>query len=304
MKALKSLVKDSLDQATKMSLDKADSVKLTVVESERRITDHVSLVTNSAFEQHIKADLVPKLDSIERLLLANSVCNGNGGNGTRTQSGAGTLQSDLSRASLEHMNQRSPPKQDQPGNEIEVQGEEAEAAVSNEQEIVAAITGSEAVEKLNSMQSQLDALCRVVIDGVEPQQDDAQLDPEMAAKVAAMRERLTSMSESEPEPTTSDKLGELIQMVSTNEQAHAMAAAAAHEFAMQQEQARKSEEEIWKASLNEMLTSQRNGLGRLDTQLVALENSFKNMDAGFQTWAKTHRMSLNVYLSKFFSTAC
>ncbi|KAF9120427.1 hypothetical protein BGW39_011385 [Mortierella sp. 14UC] len=306
MKALKTLVKDSLDHTTKTSLDKVDSVKLAVVESERRITDHVSLVTSSAFEQHIKADVVPKLDSIERLLLANSINNGHGGNGTKARSGTASPQSDLSGASLEHMDQRSPPKQSQPGEKTEVSGEEeAAAAVAEEEgeEVVAAITAPEVVEKLNSMQSQLGALCRVVIDGVEPQQDDAQLDPEMAAKVAAMRERLTSMDESsqpEPEPATPDKLDELIQIVNTNQQTHAMAAAAAHEFALQQEQTRKEEEGVWKTSLNEMLTSQRDGLGGLDAQLVALENAFKNMDAGFQDWTKTHRMSLNVYLKYMY----
>ncbi|KAF9906529.1 hypothetical protein EC991_000536 [Linnemannia zychae] len=302
MKVLKTLVKDSLDQTTKTSLDKVDSVKLTVVESERRITDHVSLVTSSAFEQHLKTDVVPKLDSIERLLLANSTSNGHGVNGAKARSGSASPQSDLSGASLEHMDQRLPSKQGQPGEENELNGEEEGAAVvvAGEEEVVAVITAPEVVERLNAMQSQLGALCRVVIDGVEPPQlDDAQPDPEMTARVAAMRERLTSMSnlsQSEPEPAKPDKLDELIQMVNMNQQTHAIAAVNAHEIAMQQEQTRRAEEEIWRASLNEMLASQRDGLGSLDAQVIALEGAFKNMDAGFQDWTKTHRMSLNVYL--------
>ncbi|KAG0266838.1 hypothetical protein BGZ95_002982, partial [Linnemannia exigua] len=311
MVVLKSLVKESLDQTTKVSLDKVDSVKLSVIESEHRLTAQLS----NSIEQQIKTDVVPKLDSIERLLLANANTNGSNVNGSKkgsARSCAATPQSVHSEGSLEHMDQRSPKlNRGQTGEKTEAEGEAHETAAADaageeeeeeeEEEPADAVTGLQVFEKLVSMEGQLTALCRVVIDGVEPQQDDAQMDPEMAAKVVAMREQLTSMPEpSQPEPATPDKLDELIEIVDRNQKINEMSAVAATDFAVRQEQTRKEEEEIWRGSLKEMLAAHQTGLGSLDTQLFTLESAFRNMDAGFQDWTKTHRMSLNVYLKYMY----
>lgn len=291
MKALKTLVKDSLDQTTKASLDKVDSLKLAVVESEERLTAQVSLAAASAIEQQIKMDVVPKLDSIERLLLVGGV---NGKKGSSIRSGTSSPHSDLSGASLEPFDRSLPPDQ-------EPRDENADAEEEFNENAGTTITTEMAV--LEKLSSQMDALYRVVIDGdtsLSNAQED--LDPEMAARVEAMQEQLLSMSEPEPaeptQPPAPDRIDELLQMVNKNQETLETTAAAATELAVQQEQARKEEDETWRASLKEMMASHQTGLGRLDANLLALENGFKNMDAGFQDWTKTHRMSLNVYLSK------
>ncbi|KAG0378061.1 hypothetical protein BGX24_004822 [Mortierella sp. AD032] len=304
MIALKSLVKESLDQTTKVSLDKVDSVKLAVIESEHRLSAQFS----SSIEQQIKTDVVPKLDLIERLLLANTNTNGYNGNGSKkgsVRSGSTTPQSVHSEGSLEHMDQLSAKlNRGQPGEKTEDEGEVQDAAAAageEEEEAADTVTGLQVFEKLTSMEGQLTALYRVVIDGVEPQQDDAQLDPEMAAKVVAMREQLTSMPEpSQPEPATPEKLDELIEIVNKSLRINEMSAVAATDFSVRQEQTRKEEEETWRNSLEEMLAAHQTGLGGLDTQLLTLESAFRNMDAGFKDWTKTHRMSLNVYLKYMY----
>ncbi|KAF9155428.1 hypothetical protein BG015_009896 [Linnemannia schmuckeri] len=290
MRALKSLVKDSLDQTARVSLDKVDSLKLAVVESEHRLSAQVSLATSSAIEQQIKTDVVPKLDSIERLLLAH---NANERKGSSVRSGSASPRSDLSGASLEHMDRRLSPDQDPTG-------EEAEAENEARERLNATITENKVLEKLSS---QMDALCRVVIDGEAPQ-SNAQEDPEMAARVGAMQEQLLSVSELEPaeptKPPTPDRIDELIQMVNKNQETLETTAVAATELSVRHEQARKEEDEAWKASLREMLTSHQTGLGGLDANLLVLENGFRNMNEGFQDWTKTHRMSLNVYLKYMY----
>ncbi|KAG0061662.1 hypothetical protein BGZ89_011266 [Linnemannia elongata] len=295
MEALKTLVKDSLDQTTKASLDKVDSLKLAVVESEERLTAQVSLAAASAIEQQIKIDVVPKLDSIERLLLVGGV---NGKKGSSIRSGTASPHSDLSGASLEPFDRTLPPDQ-------EARDENADAEEEfNENAGTTTTTEMAVLEKLSS---QMDALYRVVIDGdtsLSNAQED--LDPEMAARVEAMQEQLLSMSEPEPEPAeptqppAPDRIDELLQMVNKNQETLETTAAAATELAVQQEQTRKEEDETWRASLKEMMASHQTGLGRLDVNLLALENGFKNMDAGFQDWTKTHRMSLNVYLKYMY----
>lgn len=291
MKALKTLVKDSLDQTTKASLDKVDSLKLVVVESEERLMAQVSFATTNAIEQQIKTDVVPKLDSIERLLLAGGV---NGKKGSSVRSGTDSPHSELSGASLEPFDRRLSPDQEP--------GENAEAEEEPNEHVGTTTTTEMAV--LEKLSSQMDALCRVVIDG-DISLSDAQedLDSEMAARVEAMQEQLLSMSESEPaepaQPPAPDRIDELLQMVRKNQEVLETTAAAATELTAQQEQTRKEDDEAWKSSLKEMLESHQIGLGGLDANLLALENGFKNMDAGFQDWTKTHRMSLNVYLSTY-----
>ena len=291
MKALKTLVKDSLDQTTKASLDKVDSLKLTVIESEERLTAQVCLATTSAIEQQIKANVVPKLDSIERLLLVGGV---DGKKGPSVRSGTASPHSELSGASLEPFDRRLPSDQEPPGENAEVEEE------PNEHAGTTATTEMAVLEKLSS---QIDALCRVVIDGdtsLSNAQED--LNPEMAARIEAMQEQLLSVSESEPaEPAQApvpDRIDELLQMVNKNQETLETTAAAATELIVQQEQTRKEDDEAWKTSLKGMLASHQTGLDGLDANLLALENGFKDMDAGIQDWTRTHRMSLNVYLSK------
>lgn len=298
MVALKSLIKDSLNQTTKASLDKVDSLKLAVVESENRLTAQVSLLANSsAIEQHIKKDVVPKLDSIERLLLANNTSSN--GKKRSARSDTASPHSELSAASLVHMDRRLAPEQDQQPSETGVETKAEEDVESGDHIGCTTVTVGKVFEKLNSMEGQLGALCRVVIDGLEPLKDDAQEDPEMTARFGAMQEQLLSTSESPAQSLIPDRIIELMQMVTEKQETLTSATAAATELAVQQEQARKAEDEAWKASLNAVLASHQTGLGDLDANLLALETRFQNMDAGFQDWAKTHRMSLNVYLSTY-----
>jgi len=306
-KELMSLVKDSLDQTAKASLDKVDSLKFALVESEDRLSSHVSLVTTHAIEQQIKSDVVPKLDAIERLLLANTSNSNNAATATArnvnssndskkgsSRSGAASPKSDLSGASMEHM--------DRGENQSSNSQESAAATTAEFEESIDPLGNATAaelkvLEKLTTLESQIDVLCKVVIDGDFPQQDDAQMDPDTAARVEAMRNQLLSMPEP-TQPPAFDKLDELIQIVNRSQETQDTAAATAIEFAIRQEQARKEEDEVWKASLKEMLASHQAGLDDLDAHLLALESGFKTMDTGFQDWTKTHRMSLNVYLSK------
>ncbi|KAF9146691.1 hypothetical protein BGX30_010753, partial [Mortierella sp. GBA39] len=293
MKALKTLVKDSLDQTTKASLDKVDSLKLAVVESEERLMAQVSLATTSAIEQQIKTDVVPKLDSIERLLLAGGV---NRKKESSVRSGTATPHSEHSGVSLEPFDRSLPPDQEPPGENAEAEEEPNEHASTNT---------TTAMAVLERLSSQMDDLCRVVIDG-DTSLSNAQenLDPEMAARVEAMQERLLSMSEPEPaepaQPPAPDRIDELLQMVNRNQETLEATAAAATELTMQQEQTRKEDDKAWKTSLKELLASHQTGLGGFDANLLALENGFKSMDAGFQDWTKTHRMSLNVYLKYMY----
>ncbi|KAG9067435.1 hypothetical protein KI688_012218 [Linnemannia hyalina] len=293
MKALKTLVKDSLDQTTKASLDTVDSLKLAVVESEERLMAQVSLATTNAIEQQIKTDVVPKLDSIERLLLAGGV---NRKKESSVQSGTTSPHSEHSGASLEPFDRRLPPDQEPPGENAEADEEPNEHAGANT---------TTAMAVLERLSSQMDDLCRVVIDG-DTSLSNAQenLDPEMAARVEAMQEQLLSMSEPEPaepaQPPVPDRIDELLQMVTRNQETLEATAAAATELTVQQEQTRKEDDEAWKTSLKELLASHQTGPGGFDANLLALENGFKNMDAGFQDWTKTHRMSLNVYLKYMY----
>ncbi|KAG0282835.1 hypothetical protein BGZ96_012800 [Linnemannia gamsii] len=301
MVALKSLIKDSLSQTTKASLDKVETLKIAVVESENRLTAQVSLLANnSAIEQQIKTDVVPKLDSIERLLLANNTSSNRKKRSAR--SSTTSPHSELSGASLEHMDRRLAQEQDQQPSEkgTDTEAEDDEDVESDEQLGCTTATVGKVIEKLNSMEGQLGALCRVVIDGLEPLKDDAQEDPEMTARFGAMQEQLLSTSESPAQSLIPDRIDILMQMVTEKHEALNSAAAAATELAVQQEQARKAEDEAWKASLNAMLTSHQTGLGGLDANLLALESRFQNMDAGFQDWTRTHRMSLNVYLKYMY----
>ncbi|KAG0212324.1 hypothetical protein BGX33_003694 [Mortierella sp. NVP41] len=317
MKALKSLVKDSLEQTTMASLDKVDSLRLAVVQSEHRLAEQVSLVTSSAIEQQIKTNVVPKLDSIERILLANSNTSNGGSNGSKkggysARSGPASPKSDLSQASMEPMDRRMPQDLGQPGEKAEVEEAEAEVEANGDDHLRNATeTERKVLEKLSTIESQVDALCKVVIDGEIPQQDDALLDPEIAARVDNMCEKLLSVpdgaKQSTPESSSSttatpasDKLDELIQLVTKNQELQEIAAVAATEHSMRQEQTRKEDDEIWQTSLREMLVSHQGELRGLDAHLFALENGFRAMEDGFQDWTKTHRMTLNVYLKYMY----
>ncbi|KAF9922335.1 hypothetical protein FBU30_007576 [Linnemannia zychae] len=306
MRALKTLVQDSLDETARTSLDKFDSIKLAIVESEHRLSAQVPFASAEVIEQQIKTDIIPKLDSIERLLLANA--SGNSGSHEDQQeaesirAGAESPQSVVSgSSSMEHMDRRSPLNQgdDQPDDgDIKFQ----ENKLEDNENMAAPSLEDKVLEKLNLIESQLGAISKVVIDGEIPSQDEAHLDPESAAKRDEMLEQLLSI-ESPPsnnQSVTLEKFDELIQAINKHQESHESVFIAGRDSAEKQEQIRKNEDEIWKASLKELLATHQTSLGDLESHLSALEKEVKNMDTGFQEWTKTHRMSLNVYLKYMY----
>ncbi|KAG0198091.1 hypothetical protein BGX28_008423 [Mortierella sp. GBA30] len=338
IQVLNNLILDSLENTRSESLSKVEALTKAVEESENRVATQISIATTTTIENHIKTELVPQLDKIEKLLslrkakeaIATSPA-------AAAASGRSTPLSDLSRASMEPMDRTEDLTS---GSEASPKEGSLKSTMYTSSFIATAAAGAGndgmVLEKLMTIENQVGALCKVVIDGQVPSFDamaqgsdgpdanknttgnsnqhssnsngDGNINPvsdsmesEAQDRLAAMRKEMLTFPDSMQEAHA--KMQELIEALARSEQLSAgqrtTNTALSTEDETQLEAVRK-ELKAWKESLDSMMTAHQLGLGNVDMQIQNMELDVKAMDTDYQAWKKTQQQTLTVYLKYMY----
>ncbi|KAG0355900.1 hypothetical protein BGZ54_000928, partial [Gamsiella multidivaricata] len=297
LQALDALVQDSIDITRKESLDKIDALRIALEGSEGRIAAQISHGTTSAIEAQIKTEVLPKFDKIEQILYGSDKGKGRARDGPRS-SAAEDSDEKRSNSSLDPMDV---------------------AAAAAEQD--ATLRDTVVLEKLTTIESQVGALCKVVIEGQVPLVDERVVDgdefnaaasttsasaghgaeeSEALARMIAMRDELLTFPDTLK--GTHSKIEELIQALDKNRDAVFPRAIDISTSTEDDNQVQKhqAEQQRWQDSVLDMMRSNGDGLTCMDSQLRTLDSSFKNMDAEFHEWRRSHKLSLQVYLKYMY----
>lgn len=239
---LNALIKSSLEATKRESLDNTEALRAALEQNESHVANHISLAANRNLQDQIKSEIVPRLDRIEALLapsgssgdnvnanIAEPLDRGQGGSATCIRSIGGTLQAEdgdgSSQTSMEPMDRSvigepDVVSQDQAA-QVNVVAEPAQVLVppDDAQPVI--------LEKLTAMETQVDALYKVVVEGQVPQNvgvavrdggdgvnNQDGVDPETLERLNAIRDDVLDFPESLRESTL--KLQKLIETLEAN----------------------------------------------------------------------------------------
>ncbi|KAF9184064.1 hypothetical protein BGZ50_003907 [Haplosporangium sp. Z 11] len=296
-------VLDSIQTSKDESHDDALALTNIVIEN----ASYVSEVTAAKIENHIRTDVIPHLDKIEKLLL-------------QTQSVIGS-----SPDSLAHIDLSTIVEALDSGASVRsaVGFETAGSPHGNGADPDGA--SNSILNKLTAVGEQVDAMYKYIIEGqlpLDPAAEDLsrgidpngapeasgdvneaagtndpdRADAEVMARFNAMRDEMLNVpnltqqqleamtmhqeADAEVEPQTNN-------LSTTNEDDH-------------QQQQLQEDEEKWRTILVEMMTKQGEDIGNLDIQYKMTDSEFKEMQSDFKAWRKTHQQSLAVYLKYMY----
>ncbi|KAI1317651.1 hypothetical protein EDD11_008079 [Mortierella claussenii] len=318
---ISTLVQDSLEFTKRESLDRLEGLKVSIEENGHRVASQASLAAALALESQIRNELVPKLDRIELMLSSQGEQEGAVDSPLSNQSGSiesvscrsasgrnGILEEqEDSRTSMEPMDPVAADVELSEGRSLSGEAENIDEQRSSSLHVE---HYSVVMEKLSSIEGQVHALCKVVIDGAVPavgegMDSDPDINSDALARFSSMRDELTTFPDTLREAQLA--MQELIEALARNRdtgassaspmRASAKAAAVEREAGQnEQHQAR----EQWQSTVLEMMHLHRDGLGSLNSQFQIMDSNFKRMDTGFQEWRRSHQLSLQVYLKYMF----
>ncbi|CAO3569432.1 unnamed protein product [Mortierella alpina] len=353
MQVLQDLVQTSLDTTRSESLSKVEDLTQALETRESRVATQVSLAATTTIEHQIKTELTPQLDKIEKLL---SLCTlHRDADAAFTSPNAAAAPSDIpspksvaaSKSSLDHLNQDDDDDDNSPDS---IAGGSNPKGSPKAKSVVAAVVAEAAetstassagtngvvLDKLQTIEHQVGALCKVVIDGhIPPLQsvvsgsgasdlgqqagtsghhhhnEDTRSIIEGATtsaaavkghdRLAAMRDEMLNIPESLS--GASAKMQELIDVLARTERLVAgprtIDAAVSTEDETQLEMLHRELKE-WKESLESYMRTHQVGLGNVDSQVQIVESEVRAMGADHQAWKKTHQQSLSVYLKYMY----
>ncbi|KAG0265536.1 hypothetical protein BG011_004564 [Mortierella polycephala] len=296
-------VLDSIQNSKDESHDDALALTNTIIEN----ASHASEVTAAMIENHIRTDVVPHLDKIEKLLLL------------QTQSVIGS-----SPDSLSHIDLSTIAETLDPGASVRsaVGLEAVGSPQGNRTDPDAASNGI--LDKLTAVEGQVDAMYKYIIEGqlpldltvedlsrgIDPNRapgassdvneatttnDPNRADDEAMARFNAMRDEMLNF----PNLTQYQ-----LEAMSEHQEADAEVEPRMNDISTGSENAGQQqwlrEEEKWRTILAEMMAKQGEDIGNLDTKYMATDSEFKQMQFDFKDWRKTHQQSLAVYLKYMY----
>ncbi|KAF9379564.1 hypothetical protein BGX21_002599 [Mortierella sp. AD011] len=307
IQTLNTLVQDSIDRTKVESLDKIDALRISIEGNDSRVASQVSLATTRMIDSQIKTKLVPKLERLETLILGNDRGNDNA-RGEGSSSGPLPAEEEDSHTSMEPMD-RTNEDQDQLCQSEHLSSMTSGAAVNS------SLREPLILEKLSTIESNIDALCKVVIDGqVPPLTQESEgghgggalnvdtADSDSINKLEAMRDEMLTFPETL-------KSAHLTMQELTEALAKAQEAAASAVANNSREPSGGSENDIqkmhdeqrqWQSSTLQAMNFQTDELGNLCSDFQYLNTGFKKMDADFNEWRRTHKLSLQVYLKYMY----
>ncbi|KAF9998160.1 hypothetical protein BGZ79_008162 [Entomortierella chlamydospora] len=307
IQTLNTLVQNSIDRTKVESLDKIDALRIAIEENDSRVASQVSLATTRMIDNQIKMELVPKLERLETLILGNDRGNDNA-RSEGYSSGPLPAEEEDSHTSMEPMD-RTIKDEDQ------LRQSERQSSVTSGAAVNSSLREPLILEKLSTIESNVDALCKVVIDGQAPPltqegeggHSDGALnvdptDSDSIDKLEAMRDEMLIF----PETLKSAYLTmqELTEALTRAQEASASATAnnsrepgCGYENDIQKMH---EEQKQWQSSTLQAMNFQTDELGNLCSDFQYLNTGFKKMDADFNEWRRTHKLSLQVYLKYMY----
>ncbi|KAF9961588.1 hypothetical protein BGZ72_002901, partial [Mortierella alpina] len=335
IQVLQDLVQTSLETTRSESLSTIEHLTHTLETRESRVATQVSLAATTTIENQIKTELTPQLDKIEKLL---TLCNLKDVASTAATAASSDVPSPRSEAasktSMEHLNQDG--STDSIAGTCSLEGSpRAGSVAANAGGSTINSTGSNGVvlEKLQTIEHQVGALCKVVIDGHIPplksmvpgsgssdvskqyrthghpsdddtgsaREDATTVAADATDRLAAMRNEMLNIPDSLSGANA--KMQELIDVLARTERLAAgprtIDAAVSTEDETQLESIHR-EIKDWKESLESYMIAHQAGLGNVDTQVQIVESEVRAMGADHQAWKKTHQQSLSVYLKYMY----
>ncbi|KAG0306778.1 hypothetical protein BGZ98_001739 [Dissophora globulifera] len=312
------LVQSSLETTRSESLDKMDVLKTAFEAAEDRIASQVLQSTSMTIESQIKGELVPRLEFITDLLRDN--CN----------AGTPSAQRGLTTASSAHpltSGEIRPLTRDNPYDRIHP----ADTHEADPSEMISdRLTSDPAVlDKLLSIEHQVDAVFRVVVDGEAPSsatdamaldndetgtvdhEGEGAMDSSTLARLVAMRGEMLLFPDTLKEHHS--KMQELLDALSgsnINRNRDTAAATAASDSSNTRsttsantQEANDDDEEnqqSWQTNFSDMMFSQHHGILHLGEQMQSVEESLLNMNTEFKDWRQSHKMTLSVFLKYMY----
>ncbi|KAF9576953.1 Myblike DNAbinding domain-containing protein [Mortierella alpina] len=343
IQALQDLVETSLETTRSESLSMVEHLAQALETRESMVATQVSLAVTTTIEHQIKTELTPQLDKIEKLLSLRNLKDATtttAASSSPPSSSSPDIPSPKSEtasksSSLDHLNQDDAtdaitstcsPK-GSPGAESVAVNAEGSATL-------AAGGNSVVLEKLETIEHQVGALCKVVIDGHIPPLDSmvpgsgtsdggkqtrtlghhsegtsftskgattAAVADNAHVRLAAMRDEMLNIPETLSGANA--KMQELIDVMARTERLAAgprtIDAAVSTEDENQLEAIHRELKE-WKENLESYMIAHQAGLGNVDSQVQIVESEVRAMDADHQAWKKTHQQSLSVYLKYMY----
>lgn len=334
------MIRNSLEATRRESLDTTEALRAALEQNESNVANQVSFATNRNIEDQIKSQVVPRLDRIEALLTpgggSDNSCQANNARTDqpldkgvfRTTSGvkssSDTSQSeDEDRGSHTSMEPMDPSVIEEPNGALRDQdiatSTSAEAKVAQVLEPPGEIQPV-ILEKLTVMETQVDALYRVVVEGQIPQniaaardRDGSANDPDQAnqeafEKLNAMRSEMLDFPESWKEATL--KMPQLVESqgsspaIAAREVAMETAPPEASNITKSAEASHTTDHENqatleqWQAEYDEMMATLSEGLENRTLEFETLDTSLKNMEAKFKHLEGVNKLNLRASLRK------
>ncbi|KAF9347313.1 hypothetical protein BGX26_001196 [Mortierella sp. AD094] len=303
IQTLNTLVQDSIDRTKIESLDKIDALRVALEENDSRVASQVSLATTRMIDSQIKMELVPKLERLETLILSCDRGNDNE-RGERSSSGPLPVEEEDSQTSMEPMD-RTNEDEDQIYQSERQSSTRTPGATEN-----LSLREPLLLEKLSMIESNIDALCKVVIDGQVPplthgsegEHSGDPIDLDSINKLEAMRDEMLTF----PETLKSAHLTmqELIEALAKTQEITASATSnnsgEPDDGSENDIRRMHNEQKQWQSSMLQAMNFQTDELGNLCLDIQSLDTGFRKMDADFNEWRRTHKLSLQVYLKYMY----
>ncbi|KAF8985302.1 hypothetical protein BGZ46_005046 [Entomortierella lignicola] len=301
---LSTLVQDSIDRSKLESFEKIDALRISLEEKQSRVASQVSLATTCTVENQIKTNLIPKLDKLELLLLSNNMEKEG-----KSKSSKSSRISIVGKEEEEDNDRRSTSQSMDPrildkSKDNQVDGQSSTHSIRATENL--SLSNPMLLEKLSTIESNVDALCKVVIDGqLPPLPLGDELDPKFSVdnqasvdlnaidKLGTMRDEMLTFPETLK--NVHSTMQELVEAL-----ANPQGITTSKERAEENIQRAHEEQKQWQSAMLQVINIQTDELDNLSSDFQSLETGFNNMNIEFHDWRKAHKLSLQVYLKYMY----
>ncbi|KAF9435602.1 hypothetical protein BGZ76_005912 [Entomortierella beljakovae] len=308
IQSLSTVVQDSIEIARKDSLDNFEALRISLESSKCRVASHVSQATSCTIENQIKTTLVPRLDKIESLLqrdFGSEISSRTEASSEYTSTNE--MKSEAARESKNSFNERNNepytsefryftrpfrPNENQPLNEKTL------------------------LDKLFMIENNVDALCRVVIDGKIPTLPTGNnsehgssstnyysesLDMNAINRIDAMRSEMLGFPEMLQDMFAAMKeLSKVLTSVRDTDQRPSQYNETPQKEVEGDHSRMHEEQKQWQFKTLQVLGLQTDELEGLAADVQSLDTSFQELYKEFNDWRRAHKLNLQVYLKYMF----
>ncbi|KAF9905631.1 hypothetical protein BX616_000968 [Lobosporangium transversale] len=327
LQELSTLAQDTLEASRRESFDRLEDLKLTIQENDGLMASQVAQV-----EIQIRTEVGPKLDRIEHLLLSRPPKSKTPRSlsmksvSIRSIADGDPEEPEYSRTSLDPMDLTSTDEIGDIGSVSRALGQKggSSANITNADSSTSSKAQADLVvlEKLSNIETQVDALCKVVIDGQLPLVTDPavilssgngveigtaattsstirmnQVGSETMTRFGAMRNELLTFPDMLK--STQTTMQELIETFAKN---HTNSEPTNAELVPEADTQPLHHDEHgqWQANVLKMATSHQAGLDDLGIQFQVMESTIQSVDNEIKDWRNSNRLSLRVILKYMY----